>query len=202
MLCTAVQHGHRHLGGTQQRALFLETVVAQPYQVVQRFIDGIDTLVACGMPTLSSCYAVNHHQTFLGNGRAHACRLTHDGHINLRQFGKCQTETIVAAHLLFTRCQVHQVVTGSVWRDFIAPYPVYLQQADQSATTVVGAQTIEPVPFHDGIKRIARPGRHRFHRVDVCIQQQGLLRRIELLLNENIVADAPVRHSPLPDEIG
>ena len=110
MLCTAVQHGHRHLGGTQQRALFLETVVAQPYQVVQRFIDGIDTLVACGMPTLSSCYAVNHHQTFLGNGRAHACRLTHDGHINLRQFGKCQTETIVAAHLLFTRCQVHQVI--------------------------------------------------------------------------------------------
>ena len=90
MLCTAVQHRDSHLRITQQHTLFLEAIVAQPYQVVQRFIDGIDTFFTGGMTALAVGYTINNHQPLLGNGWLHASGLTDDGHVNLGQLGQGQ----------------------------------------------------------------------------------------------------------------
>ncbi len=127
----------------------------------------------------------------------HTRRFTHNGHVNLGQVGQGQGKAVLTAHLLFARSQIHQIVIG-----FASQYPIHLQQAYQPAPAVVGAQSIQTVALDSGRKRVTRPRCHRFHRVDVCIEQQRRFLRVNVLLNENIVPNAFIGHAPLPDEIG
>ena len=49
MLCASLYHGDAHLRASQQPALLPELIVAQPYQVVEGFIDCVHTLIASRM---------------------------------------------------------------------------------------------------------------------------------------------------------
>ena len=110
VLSTTVHNRHCHLGRTEQHTFLLEAIVAQPDEVVQSLIDGIHALVAGCMSAFAIGCAVYHHQSFLGNGRLHARRLTHDGHIYLGQFGQCHPEAAFSADLFLAGSQVHQVI--------------------------------------------------------------------------------------------
>ena len=149
------------------------------------------------MSALATSHTVNDHQSLLGNGGVHTRRFTHNGHVNLGQMGQGQRESVSTAHLLFARCQIHQVVIG-----FASQYPIYLQKRNQSASAVVGAQSIQTVALDSGREWVTRPRCHRLHRVDVCIEQQRRFLWVNVLLNENIVPNAFIGQAPLPDEIG
>ena len=49
MLCSAFHDGHRQLRGAQQRTGLTELVVAQPYQVIEGFVDGVHTFLSGSM---------------------------------------------------------------------------------------------------------------------------------------------------------
>ena len=83
MLCACFHNGDRHLCRAQQRTDLPETVVAQEDEVVECFIDGIHTFLACSMTTDAIRIAVDDHQTFFGDGWLHTCRLSDNCHINI-----------------------------------------------------------------------------------------------------------------------
>ena len=169
VLRAAVEDGHRHLGGAEQRTLLAETVVAQPHEVVQGLVDGVDTFVAGGMAALAVRHAVDDHESLLGHGGLHARGLAHDGHVNLRQLGQGQRKAASTADLLLAGGEVDQVVR----RGRTPERAVGGQQAHQSAAAVVAAQAVEGVALDGGAEGVARPCADGLHRVDVGVEQQG-----------------------------
>ena len=110
---------------------------------------------------------VEHHETLLGHGGLHARGFAHDGHVDRGHQRECPGDAVLSGHLLFGRCQIDEVmVTGHCGQD-----AKRLQERHQSAAAVVAAQSVEGVALAGGGKRVARPRSHRFHGVDVGIEQ-------------------------------
>ena len=98
------------------------------------------------MTALAVSNAINHHQTFLGNGRVHAGGLTNNSHIYLGQFGQCQRKASRTADLFLTRSEIYYIIRYAqrgipilfALRGSSSQNPIHLQQAHQTAATVVG----------------------------------------------------------------
>ena len=193
MLRTRMDHGDRCLRLPQQWTHLAELILTQPPQVVQCLVDGIYTLVTGSMTALPMRNTVNDHQSFLSDGRLHPRRLAHDGGINHRQVGEYGRETVLTAHLLLTGGDINEIIRKIF---LLRQDAVCLQQTDQSATAVVTAQSVEFTIFDGWCKRVPCPCRHRFHRVDVCVQQQSGFLLTESFRHHQVVADTLTGESP------
>ena len=80
--------GDTHLHRSEQVGLTREEVGAEPVDVGQCFVDGIDAFIAGGMSCFAVGGAVQDHQSFLCHSGLHLGGLSDDGDIHLRQAGQ------------------------------------------------------------------------------------------------------------------
>ena len=170
MLRAGLDNRDTHTGGSQTFAHLFKTVVTQPQQIFQHFMDGIHPFVAGGMSRLAVRCSVDDHQSALRHCRLHPRGFSHDGHIHPGKEGQYAAESVLAAHLLLSRSHI-DIVALPRTADEIA---VYLEQGYKPTATVIAAQTVEAVAFEHGFKGVTLPGGNRFDGVDMGIEQDGL----------------------------
>src|SRR5574344_283295 len=88
VLSACIDNGHCVFDWTEKVCLLRELPFGEPLYILDGMIDGIISLIACGMTRFAFRHSINHHQSFLGNGRLHACRFAHNGKGDGRQEGE------------------------------------------------------------------------------------------------------------------
>ena len=104
VLCAGLDDCDGHFYGSQHGRDFLESEIAEPFDVVQCFVDGVHTLVAGGVSAYSVRGYVEHHQAFFGYGGLHARRFANDGYVDGRQEWKRHFDALFARNLFLARC--------------------------------------------------------------------------------------------------
>ena len=122
---------------------------------------------------------VEHHQTFLGNGRLHAGRLAYKSYIYLRQQWQNALHAVLSAYFFFGTCQKDEVVKPAL----LFESGKDMEQRDQTGAIVVGAKPIDAAAFTRCLEGIALPSGNRLHGVDVGIQQERLFLRSKVWLH-------------------
>ena len=99
---------------------------------------------------------------------------------------------MLAANLLFGRCQEDKVVTPTTARLLVRQHQEDMEQGDEGCSIVVGTQSIDTFLttaiwqnylLTTGTERIVLPGRNRLHRIYMRIQQErgtaGIVMRVD-----------------------
>ena len=102
MLYTGIDLSHRHFDWAEIGRNFGEPVGAEPLDVRQSRINGIDPFLPGRMAALSFGGTVENHQTLLSYSHLHLRRLAHNAEIYASQFGKNQLDTALPADLLLS----------------------------------------------------------------------------------------------------
>ena len=114
-------------------------------------------------------YDIEHHESFLGNGRLHTGRFTDDGNFHGREQRQDTRDAVFSRNFFFGRGQINDIVGL-----FLGSEPrKHLQERHQTSATVVAAQSVEHIAILLRTIGIARPGSHGLHRVEMGIEEQG-----------------------------
>ena len=176
MLRAGLDDRDRHLDRSQQVALLRELIRTEPVDVLDRLVDGVDTLIAGGVSRLAGGDAIEHHQSLLGDRRTHAGRFAHHGEADRRQLGQDALNAVLARHFLLARGQEDQVVGLRLG----AEDGEGLVERDHAGAGVVAAQAVEPVILRlFRQERILLPSGGRLHGVDMRVEEQGRLGEVE-----------------------
>ena len=179
--------GDAHLHRSEQVGLTGEELGAEPMDVGQCFVNGIDAFIAGGMSCFAVGSAVQDHQSFLCHGGLHLGGLSDDGDIHLRQAGQGFLDAILAGHFLFGGGKENEIPR----QVFAAQGEKRVQKTDEPAAAVVAAESEESVALHDGRERVALPARHGFHGVNMGVEQDGFFVGREAgLFAPHVVTDA------------
>ena len=136
---------------------------------------------------------IEHHQSFLGNGRLHAGRFAHQSHVDAGQERECHLNAVLARHFFFAGSQVNHVISLRLARECAE----HLQEAYHAGTVVVSAQAIQPPVFPSGSEGVFGPAGSRLHGVDMCVQQKGGAAGVEAGRDAPQVVASPVGVQPV-----
>ena len=147
--------------------------MAQGVHHIHCYIYGIHALIARCMTGNARHFAIQHHQSFFGNGRLHGGGFAHQGKIDGRQHRQHGFHPVFAAHFLLGRGKENQIIGlgGAGERSKSR------QQRHHRSTVVVGAKSVDGIAFLCGGKGMVLPSGSHLHRVDMGIQQNGGLLR-------------------------
>ena len=188
VLRAGVDHRDGHFHPAQKVAVVRELVGAEPVDVLDRLVDGVDALVAGGVSRLSGGDAIEHHQPLLGDRRKHPRRLADDGEMDGRQLGQDALEAVFPGDLLFARGEEEEVVGLRLG----GQDPEGLIERDHAGAGVVAAQAVETVVV--GLLRqegVSLPSGDRLHGVDMRVQEEGRLGEVESRRDEPEVVAFP-----------
>ena len=159
----------------------------QPFDSLGSFVEGVDSLFAGSVSRPPVRGTVEHQQPLFADGRLHGRRFAHDGQIDRGQLLQGPGDAVCSRNLLFGRSQENQVVGLLA----VGQEQEGGEQRYQTGSGVVAAQTVEATFLFGRFKRVAAPAGHRFHGVDVRVEQEGRFRRVVLPgQGPYVVADA------------
>ena len=101
MLRSCIDNGYRHLNRPEQLRFFRKLVCAEPVNIVDGKVKGINPFVACCMTCFPDSFAVENHQSFRGNSHLHLRWFSHNGKVNFAQLGNNTFHSTFSGYFFF-----------------------------------------------------------------------------------------------------
>ena len=169
MLSACVELRHRHFYRSQEVGILGKGVIPEPFNVFERFVNGVVTFLSGRMAGFTVGGAIQHHQPLFGHSRVHVGGFAYQAQVDGRQHGQQRFYALFAGNLFFGRHAQYQVVR----QGHGAQDAENLYQTAQAGTGIVASQSVQTSVTHFRGEGIPAPPIDRLHRVHVGIEQQG-----------------------------
>src|SRR5690606_23639389 len=172
MLGSGMDYRDTHLNGTKLFRRFRKAITCKPLDIFQCFVNGIISLLAGRMTSLSMSRAIEYHEAALGYCELHQRRFPYDSKIQRPQIRYNQFQPIGTRNLLFGRRRDAKIVTKA----FLWIKMQERRDKRQEASTSVITTEAEKFTISDirrkGVTCVSRIG---LHRIVMGIEQDGRL---------------------------
>ena len=167
MLRSRIYLSHSHLDSPEIRGDLRKATGAEPFDILDGLIYGIDTLLSGCVAAFSLGRTIQHHQSLLRHRHFHLRRFADNTQVNVSDFRKYHLDAAFAADLFFSRGRPYQ----SIRLRSGCQFNVGGKECNHRCAVVIGTKSIETSVFIDRNKRVAGIAGSREDSVDVGIEQ-------------------------------